>query len=93
MRCNCATENEDWYTAGDNEIRSDRGVLTNHSEIPIIQFTLQTELQFYRIYIGPLVCEQGIELEYRKNIEIYLYTLHGHVTSLYVFRIVSFIFI
>jgi hypothetical protein len=61
-RCNCGTEDRDWYTAEDNEIRSDIGVISDESQLPIRRiytFSPQSETKFVTTKLGPLECIQG----------------------------------
>jgi len=61
-RCNCGTKDTDWYTADDNEIRSDVGVISDESQLPIKQvYTAKTEsdTKIVTTKLGPLKCIQG----------------------------------
>ena len=73
LRCNCGTYDYDWFTAEDNEIRSDKGFITNESQLPVKRSrTLSTSSysKFLSLRLGPLQCKQG------KNVgnRIYGYT-------------------
>lgn len=64
-RCNCGTRDTDWYTADDNEIRSDIGVISDESQLPIKQVTTvrtESDNKFVTTKLGPLICIQDVDI-------------------------------
>ncbi|XP_076116691.1 G-protein coupled receptor GRL101-like [Mytilus galloprovincialis] len=60
-RCNCGNEPYDWYSADDNEIRSDSGVLKHNKDLPVkrirAEWTASVD-SFVKVHLGPLECEE-----------------------------------
>ena len=55
---------KDWYTAEENEIRSDSGIITDESQLPVTR--LETDVtsdihmgNYFKVNLGPIRCEQG----------------------------------
>ncbi|XP_052087445.1 G-protein coupled receptor GRL101-like [Mytilus californianus] len=64
-KCNCGNEPYDWYSADDNEIRSDIGVLKNNKDLPVkrirTEWTASVD-SFVKVHLGPLKCEEDVAI-------------------------------
>ncbi|VDI65084.1 Hypothetical predicted protein [Mytilus galloprovincialis] len=61
-RCNCGNEPYDWYTADNNEIRSDIGVIYNETQLPVKHtYTLPTTT-YNKLHLGPLKCIEDFQI-------------------------------